>query len=151
MEKVAYNEPHRIPLAGLLSWLVPGLGHIYLGDRVRGSVCLVAITATFWTGVAIGGAGTTIDPTDRTLWFAAQMCSGVNAITGVALHSQVVKHWSDQVKADAMARWPATEVGVHYTGVAGLLNLLVILDALARAELGGGPQARRRDELRGLT
>lgn len=37
----------------------------------------------------------------------------------------------------------STEVGVHYTGVAGLLNLLVILDAIGRAE--PSPSARRRE------
>ena len=32
------------------------------------------------------------------------------------------------------APWPASSIAVVYSGVAGLLNLLVIIDALARAE-----------------
>ena len=33
-----------MPIAGLLAWLAPGLGHLYLGERVRGVVCLITIT-----------------------------------------------------------------------------------------------------------
>src|SRR3990172_10486299 len=74
-------------IAGFLAWLVPGLGHIYLGHRVRGLVCLVTITLTFWTGVAIGGVQATVDPHERTLWFMAQLCSGGNTLAAYALHS----------------------------------------------------------------
>ena len=38
----------RVPIAGILAWIVPGLGHIFLGHRGRGLVFLVTITATFW-------------------------------------------------------------------------------------------------------
>ncbi len=138
----------RMPVAGLLAWLVPGLGHIYLGHRVRGLVCLVTITATFWTGVAIGSVRGTVDPHKRKLWFVAQLGTAGNALAGYALH-----RWTVSAASDAGARlesrtsrsrtsgtekstahWASAEVGVHYAGVAGLLNLLVILDAIARAE-----------------
>lgn len=142
----------RTPVAGFLAWLVPGLGHLYLGDRGRGFVCMAAIIATFWTGVAIGGVGTTIDPTERTLWFTAQMCTGANAVAGYAMHRGVVSKWSPEERAKALSRWTSTEVGVHYTGVAGLLNLLVILDAMARSEnLPARSSVKRRDELRVAT
>lgn len=152
MERDFPSIGFRTPLAGLLSWVVPGLGHIYLGNRARGLVCLIAITATFWTGIAIGGAGTTIDPSERTLWFSAQMCSGANALAGYAMHNAVVSRWTPTDRAEAMANWTSSEVGVHYTGVAGLLNILVVLDALARAEvLEPRALARRREPLRGVT
>jgi hypothetical protein len=130
------------PIAGFLAWLVPGLGHLYLGERTRGLICLVAITATFWTGVAIGSVQGTIDPRERTLWFMAQICTGGNTLTAIGLNA-AVKPKPGATTPAYIPSWLSVDVGVHYTGVAGLLNLLVILDALSRAELGGrrGPSA----------
>jgi len=124
------------PIAGFLAWLVPGLGHLYLGDRTRGLICLVTITATFWTGVAIGSVQGTVDPRERTLWFMAQICTGGNTLTAVGLNA-VTKPKPATPTPGYIPAWLSVDVGVHYTGVAGLLNLLVILDALSRAEFGG--------------
>lgn len=126
------------PIAGFLSWLVPGLGHIYLGERTRGLICLVTITATFWTGVAIGSVQGTVDPKQRTLWFVAQVCTGGNTLAAVGVNSAVAGKNPAYIPS-----WLSADVGVHYTGVAGLLNLLVILDALSRAELRGRGSAGR--------
>ncbi|MGB2984434.1 MAG: DUF6677 family protein [Phycisphaerae bacterium] len=136
----------RMPMAGLLAWLIPGLGHIYLGHRGRGLVCLVAITVTFWTGVAIGGVRSTIDPHKRKLWFVAQLCTAGNTMAGYALHRSIASNPSSDSTANAPAHWVSADVGIHYTGVAGLLNLLVIFDAIARAE--PSPTARRDDRRR---
>lgn len=125
------QEPRSIfrgPVAGLLAWLVPGLGHLFLGFKARGLVYLLTIVATFWTGVAIGGVRATVDPSRRTLWFTAQLCSGVNAFAAYALHRALAQ--SDEPAGPYLS----SEVGVHYTGVAGLLNILVILDAVARSD-----------------
>lgn len=127
----------RMAVAGNLAWLVPGLGHFYLGQRVRGLVFLVTIVATFWTGIAIGGVRNTVDPVERRLWFVAQICTAGNTAVAWAL-AQVTKE--DGAVKSAPAHWNSAEVGVHYTGVAGLLNLLIVLDAIARAE---GPFLRR--------
>lgn len=134
----------RLPVVGFLAWLLPGLGHLFLGHRGRGIVFLVTVTATFWTGVAIGGAGGTVDPHERRLWFMAQSLAGGNALAAFALHAHVERQYAGVQDATPVAHWASAEVGVHYTGVAGLLNLLVILDALALAEItsrrskGGG-------------
>jgi hypothetical protein len=118
----------RIPLAGLLAWILPGLGHIYLGLRRQGMIHLVVIGATFWGGVALGGVQNTVKPKERTAWFMAQLSTGVFA--GAALG------WSRALEGSTPAYTRTTEdVAIVYTGVAGLLNLLVILDALVRAEL----------------
>lgn len=143
---VAYAPRHGLltgPIAGFLAWLVPGLGHIYLGHRVRGLVCLVTITVTFWTGVAIGGVQATVDPQERTLWFMAQLCTGGNTIAAYGLHSFVEPSpTAGQRPTAVLAHWLSSEVGVHYTGVAGLLNLLVILDALGRADAPSPKRSR---------
>ncbi len=124
------------PIAGFLAWLVPGLGHLYLGDRTRGLICLVTITATFWTGVAIGSVQGTVDPRERTLWFMAQICTGGNTLAAYGLRGATLEKPTPQ-NPGYIPSWLSVDVGVHYTGVAGLLNLLVILDALSRAELRG--------------
>lgn len=120
----------RLPLAGLLGWLVPGLGHILLGYRGRGLVCLVTITATFWCGVAIGGVRTTVDPGQRKLWFLAQLCTGANTLAAVAVTK--LAPLEKAAYDEAQGHWRSLDVAVHYTGVAGLLNVLVLLDVLGR-------------------
>lgn len=132
----------RMPIAGLLTWLVPGLGHIYLGDRSRGLVLFVAIAATFWAGVAIGGVKGTVAPHSRKLWFVAQLCTGGNTLAAYGLHYAVDPKSARSAKPVFGGHWASAEIGVHYTGVAGLLNLLVMFDAIARAE----PSRRRREQ-----
>jgi TM2 domain-containing membrane protein YozV len=139
------------PFAGLLSWLVPGLGHLYLGQRARGLVCLVTITATFWTGVAIGSVQATVDPRERTLWFLAQLCTGGNTLVAYAWHKGVSPDPQVPSVSAPVPHWLSVDVAVHYTGVAGLLNLLVILDALARAELAAAGSHGSRDRPKGGT
>lgn len=133
----------RIPLAGLLSWLVPGLGHALSGEWNRGLVLFVAITATFWTGVAIGGAPGTVDPAKRKLWFVAQLATGGNTLVAYAIHRRMLAAATDGAKSLPIPHWMSAEVGVHYTGVAGLLNLLVIFDAIVRADTTDGRRRRR--------
>ncbi len=140
-----------VPVAGLLAWAVPGLGHIYLGQRVRGIICLVTITLTFWTGVAIGSVQGTVDPKERSLWFMAQLCTGGNTLAAYGWNRILAPPPSSQKPPTAVAQWVSVDVGVHYTGVAGLLNLLVILDALSRAELRASPSRGARDRPKGVT
>lgn len=124
----------KMPVAGILSWILPGLGHLYLGHRTRGLVLFVTITATFWTGVAIGSVQGTVDPTERKLWFFAQIGTGGNAISAFTLNRITTREIRAKNQKPVVTNWVAAEVGVHYTGVAGLLNILVIFDAVGRAD-----------------
>jgi len=134
------NSLLRAPIAAILAWLIPGLGHIFLGHKVRGVIFLVVITLTFWTGVAVGGVKC-VDPHKplqqqsstphhrgraRSWWFFAQIMNGGYAVAthAVGVRSQRVSYLS----------WPSGDIASVYTGVAGLLNLLIIIDALVRAE-----------------
>lgn len=124
----------RAALTGLLSWAIPGLGHLIIGDRARGVVCMAAIVLTFWTGVAIGGVRGTIDPKERSLWFMAQLCTGANAGVAYVIRQNMDAGSSEMGAEVTPAPWVSAEIGVHYTGVAGLLSVLVILDAMSRSE-----------------
>ena len=109
-------------------------------------IFLVMITLTFWTGVAVGGvkcvdlhkpAQQSAGGDTRSWWFFAQILNG-----GYAVTSYAVGKWSTEA---GYLAWPSGDVASVYTGVAGLLNLLIIIDALSRAEgLPSAPRSRRR-------
>lgn len=75
-------------VATVLAWLVPGLGHIYLGRRVRGIIIMVTMTAAFWTGIAMGGVMTVDYRTER-WWFAADMVTGIHGLVSWQRSEQV--------------------------------------------------------------
>jgi hypothetical protein len=135
----ATNTTGRMVLAALATWLLPGAGHLLIGDRTRGIVFMAVITLTFWTGVAIGGVKNTVSPVDRTLWFAGQICAGGHSLATLAWASAIDSPFG---KAPGTAPYPAAvigygrteEVSVVYTAIAGMLNILIILDVLVRAE-----------------
>lgn len=127
----------RAVLAGLLAWLVPGLGHFYLRQHWRGTIFLAVITSTFWGGVAIGGVKSTVDATLHPAWFVAELCTASNAAVGLFLRSRLPELKPNK-PSPYVATWPADDIGLVYCGVAGLLNVLVILDAIARGALPVG-------------
>lgn len=145
MKQAQSDLPIRIPISAFLAWLVPGLGHWYIGERVRGAIFFVTITLTFWTGVAVGGFRATIDLNERPLWFMGQVCNGVYALTSYAASNAMTRaeapppdggrtHRRMKRPSPLTAHWISTDVAIHYTGVAGLLNILIILDAMLRAD-----------------
>ena len=144
------NSAVRVSVAGLLAWIIPGLGHFYLGDHARGLVLLVTIMVTFWSGVAIGGAAGTVNPHDRKLWFVAQVCTGGNALAAYGLTKRIREDTSTSSKSYVPRCWMSADVGVHYTGVAGLLNLLIILDAVGRADPSFATRRGKRESPEGI-
>lgn len=125
----------RLASAGLLAWAVPGAGYLFLGERTRGVIVLVVIAATFWAGIAIGGIKNTVNPGERTLWFLGQVCAGSHALAALGLSRLVADPESSGLPPSAVIAYGrAEEVSIIYTAIAGMLNLLVILDVLARAD-----------------
>lgn len=123
----------RIVAAGLLGWLLPGLGHLYIGRRAQGLVLFAVLTATFWGGVAIGGVRSTVNPQKHRAWFAAQLLNGSHTLAVLAWRGQLPRTDPQTDRQIGRAVWPADEIAIVYTGIAGLLNLLLILDVTARA------------------
>lgn len=136
-KSVLSGQPEiRIALAGLLTWLLPGAGHLFIGERGRGLIFMIAIAATYWGGVAIGGVENTINIQERRLWFIGQICAG-----GHALATLVWDEALDSGPGERRAYGRAEEVAVVYTAICGMLNVLIIFDVLVRAERQGAAGA----------
>ncbi len=118
-------------IAGILAWLIPGAGHFYRGRRARGIVICIAICSTFMIGILLGSVDiiTHRKPTGDTMdkaRFVAQMFTGVPGIT-TAL---IPKPADSNIDPNIGVLGRGVDIGQVYTVIAGLLNMLCILDAL---------------------
>jgi hypothetical protein len=109
----------------LLSWVVPGGGHLLLKEGKRSVIIFVTIIATFCIGLFVGSIAV-IDPVGAKPWYVAQiMASPFVAVIGhmTTTGGHVVYGWTN-------------EIGQIYTSTAGLLNLLCIVNAVYLAYMG---------------
>ena len=113
------NHAFVLLIVGLLSWLIPGAGYLWLKEKKRAIIIFVTVTATFCIGLYIGSIGV-IDPVGSWPWYTAQMMnSPMVAILG---------HVSAGGGFPVYGR--PREIGQVYTGIAGLLNLLCLVNAV---------------------
>ena len=118
-------------VVGAAAWLVPGAGHFVLGKKRQAGVICVALVLTFLVGLYIGSVGV-IDPVGAKPWYAAQM-----------MNSPVVYLLGQANKAGEYPVYGRPgEFGQIYTSIAGLLNLLCIVNAIYLAHLQGEERAR---------
>jgi hypothetical protein len=108
-------------LACLLGWIVPGGGHLYLRRRGKGLVFLFCLLALFALGVAMESRLRLHLGFDDPLAFVVSLAQ--MALGGPYLLARFLGFGEGQVTAVTY------EYGVTFTAVAGLLNVLVILDA----------------------
>lgn len=113
------------PIAGVLAWLFPGVGHLFLGQRAKGLVLLIAITTLYLLGVLIGGLDV-IDANEDWLWFIGQMFFGPVTVVLHLVRADLEKNNGEFLKSIGRVN----EIGTLYCAMAGLLNLLAILDVL---------------------
>ena len=115
------------PLAAcVLAWLVPGAGHLLVGQRRRALLFGLLIATLFFGGLALDGAVYRPVAGDPLSYLAALGASGVGSLY-MAVHAFGLG--AGEVSA------PYHEYGNTFTLVAGLLNLLVVLDAFDFAVL----------------
>jgi hypothetical protein len=156
------SEPNRPPegelqvelrnpvLAALLAWLWPGAGHIYQGRHGKGALFMVCIMSTFLFGLWLG-EGRTVYASNRTiarkLVYACQLGVGLPAMPALVqagrdprdpLWGGIMAPPIEEGGIDELSELNRTygaryDMGVLYTMVAGLLNVLAIFDAY------GGP------------
>lgn len=110
-------------LIGFISWLVPGLGHVLQGRILKGVLGGVTVLLMFVVGVQIGGHIYGVRDTSEgllsSLFGLCDIGSGllyiVSRFAGFAVNER-----PDQATA---------EYGSVFLMVAGLLNLIMALDA----------------------
>ena len=111
-------------IVGLFGWLIPGGGHLIIGKKIHAIIIFVTIFLTFCTGLYIGSVGV-INSVNAKPWFFAQV---MNTPVVIAL-----AHIS-KVGGYVVYGRP-NEIGQIYTSIAGLLNLLCIVNAVYWAHL----------------
>jgi hypothetical protein len=123
-EKAASEK--QLYFVGILAWLIPGAGHWILGLRNRAVIMFFAVCSTFVLGLALGSIEL-IDPSGAKAWFCGQILCGLPAIVSTFLQNPGTS------VSGIYGR--GVDLGQLYTGMAGLLNLLCILDALFKTHL----------------
>lgn len=116
-------------MALVLGALLPGAGHLYLGRRGRGIAFLAAIGALFALGVVMQARleiHLGLDDPLGSLLSIAQAATGLPYFVARSLGYGV---YSDQAAMDQAVKSVMFEYGNTFTAVAGLLNVLVMLDA----------------------
>ena len=109
---------------GLLAWLVPGAGHLMLREKRRATIIFATIVATFAIGLYVGSIGV-VNPAGARLAYAAQiMISPMVSLLGYLTK-----------EGNYLVFGKPNEIGQIYTSIAGLLNLLCIVNAVYLAHL----------------
>jgi TM2 domain-containing membrane protein YozV len=102
------------------SWAIPGAGHIWLGRKAKGLILMVAVPAMFAIGLALHGRLFPFDMSEPLVCLAALADLGIG---GVYFLASALGLGAGDVRAVTY------EYGNAFLIVAGLLNLLVIIDA----------------------
>ena len=104
----------------LASWALPGAGHLWLGRRSKGLIFLVALPLMFAIGLAIHGRLVPFDVSDPLVFLAAFANLGIGS---PYLAAATLGYGAGDVRAVTY------EYGNAFLIVAGLLNMLVVIDA----------------------
>lgn len=104
----------------LAAWAIPGAGHIWQGRRAKGLTFLVALPLMFAIGLAVKGRLFPFDLTEPLVGMAAFANLGIGLPYFIA---NALALGTGQVTAVTY------EYGNAFVIVAGLLNLLVVVDA----------------------
>lgn len=112
------NVAAAIP-ACVSGWLVPGLGHLMLGKRGRGLIFFGVVMSMFVLGLSMQGALVALDRSDL-----LQLLGGLAEI-GVGLPYFVVDLLG---RGNGNITAVTYEYGYTFLIVAGLLNMLIVLD-----------------------
>jgi TM2 domain-containing membrane protein YozV len=132
-------------VAGILGWLVPGLGHLYQGRTAKGLLFMICILSTFFYGLFLSdGRAVYASWADwhTRLPYLCPIGTGLPAAPAL-LQSYLVRQGKAPLMGGIMAPpvninelndWHRElhrylELGTVYTMIAGLLNVLAIYDA----------------------
>jgi hypothetical protein len=111
-------------LVGIAAWWIPGAGHWIIGQPKRAAIIFFSIAFAFVLGIWFGSIAV-IDA--KTPWYWAQMLNSP-AVAYLAHLSGSVYHLDSFGKP--------REIGEIYTSIAGMLNLLCVVNAVYTAHCG---------------
>jgi len=136
------GNPIRVALACVLAWLLPGAGHFYLGRRAKGLVFLCIVLITFLTGLALNGRvylATADQPLSYLATFANLALGPLDLIGRQLSYERIIyvfpRETDRMLYQDILDRTRARilavthEYGTTFILTAGLMNILLILDA----------------------
>lgn len=139
------------PLIALVGWLVPGGGYLLLRQYARGLTVGITILLIFVLGLLIGGirvidvpgfddAGTRRERNGQWMltaapvaeiankpWYVPQILAGPATLLAGQLSLHAARNRVDPSHARIR------DIGTLYTAVAGMLNLMALIDAAHRA------------------
>jgi hypothetical protein len=144
--------------AFVLAWALPGLGHWYLGERRRAVYIAAGVLGLLGGGLLIGGVDA-VDQREDGPWFLAQAWNGPLVFVADFANERLLKQAggvgellpspgppvspggppSELRVSSFKGVGVVNDVGTLYIALGGLMNLVAMLDAAARA--------RRRAEL----
>ncbi len=110
----------RTVLGILGAWLLPGLGHLLIGQRGKAALYFAVITVTFAAGTALA-EGRNLSFERESIYFLAYMFSA--GLTGLG--------WLLTRALELDHRIPFLQLGLTYTAVACLLNVVAMMDFVA--------------------
>ena len=102
------------------AWAIPGAGHLWLGRRNKGLVFLIALPLMFAIGLALRGRLSPFDLSDPLVALSALADFGIGLTYFIAAG---LGYGAGDVRAVTY------EYGNAFLIVAGLLNVLVVIDA----------------------
>ncbi len=117
-------------MMGVAGWLVPGAGHLLLGQMQKALVFFVTLAVMFTAGIWFGGRLFPFQPSDPLVFLAA-------AAEWTLGLPRMVAGLGGLGQGDVVA--PTYEYGNTFLIAGGLLNALIVLDAF---DLAAGRKAR---------
>jgi hypothetical protein len=122
----------RAPLLVVLAaWAVPGLGHLLLGRRAKAAWFGLLILGTFGLGLLLG-EGASVSSTRYPWHMCGQLGAGLAALLADGLLG----------RSPQLGTIDRLELGLVFTTVAGILNLVAVVDAYELAR--GAPDREAR-------
>ena len=116
----AAAEPGILALLIVLSWLVPGAGHLWQGRRQKGLIFLLALPLMFGIGLMLGGRLFPLELSEPLVFLGAIADRGIGVPFFLARFMDA---------GAGLVTAVSYEYGNTFLMTAGLLNFLVILDA----------------------
>ena len=122
------------PLVAVVGWALPGAGYFLIGHKARGFTIGLTVLALFTMGILIGGirvvdppslspeAGNVVTALLAKPWYIGQFLAGLPGVLCGHFGSRFPQSHSRVM-----------EIGTLYTAVAGMLNLMSIIDCSFRA------------------